>query len=115
MLQISDGCFEVNAAYPMNDIGSDLMDLQECQDSCKKKPNCRVFTWTEGVVTQRERGVCKWKSSKRKTGQVLKGGDKLPSVLRQVPGASAQLKVSGSVRNEKDEHVLCRGKIFSLS
>ena len=115
ILLISDGCFEVNAAYPENDIGSDLMDLQECQDSCKKKPNCRSFTWTEGYVTQRERGVCIWKSSKRKTGQVSRDGDKLPSVLRQVQGSSAQRKVSGSVRNERDQHVWCRGKTFSLS
>ena len=113
MLYIADGCFEENAAYPENDITKDFpSDLQECQDKCKKKEDCRVFTWTEGVETRREKGVCIYKISKRKTGKVLRDGDKRAGVLRMQPGAPAQRKVSGSVRNEENQHVWCRGKPF---
>ena len=112
MLYISDGCFEENAAYPENDIGYDYpSDLQECQDKCKKKEDCRVFTWTEGVVTQRERGICKYKASKRKKGAVLRDGDKKPGAKPfEQPGTRAQRKVSGSVRNEENQRVWCKGK-----
>ena len=111
MLVITDGCFEENAAYPKNYITKDFpSDLQECQDKCKKKIDCRVFTWNEGIATQREMGVCKYKTSKRKTGKVLRDGDKRPGVLRMQPGAPAQRLVSGSVRNEENQLVWCKGK-----
>ena len=112
ILFIKDGCFEENAAYPENDMKtSDYpSDLQTCQDKCKKKKECRVFTWTEGLVTQKEKGSCLYKTSKRKTGKVSKDGDKLPGVQVMQPGAPAQRKVSGSVRNEENQLVWCKGK-----
>ena len=107
MLVITDGCFEENAAYPENDITSDFpIDLQECQDQCKKKQDCRVFTWTEFS--------CKFKTSKRKTGKVSRdgaiAGDKVPGVQWLEPGGPSQRIVSGSVRNEENQPVWCKGK-----
>ena len=116
MLVITDGCFEENAAYPENDITSDFpIDLQECQDQCKKKQDCRVFTWTEGLAIHKERGSCKFKTSKRKTGKVSRyvaiAGDKVPGVQWLEPGGPSQRIVSGSVRNEENQPVWCKGKI----
>ena len=101
MLVITDGCFEVNAAYPENDFSAAVYpsDLQQCQNNCKKKQECRVFTWTEGLDPQKKNGVCKYKTSKRKKGKVLRDGDKKPE----------RRKVSGSVRNEENQQVWCKG------
>ena len=99
ILFITDGCFEVSAAYPLNDFGSKISSLQDCQNNCKKNKRCKVFTWTESELKDNT-GKCNYKSSKRKKGQEVRDGDNLPK----------KGKVSGTVRNENDQPVLCKGK-----
>ena len=116
MLYTTDGCFEVNAAYPNNDIRKVSTDLQGCQDGCKRINNCRVFTWTgASLETQNEWGTCRYKFSKRKNAEQMsrdkKAYDKRPLLRRgSHPGSPATYKVSGTVRTEENQPVWCEGK-----
>ena len=95
---VTAGCFEVSAAYPLKDIEWDYSSLQDCQNNCKQKEMCKVFTWTESAHKGNP-GACNYKRSKRKKGQEMRDGDNLPQ----------RGKVSGTVRNEDNLPVLCEG------
>ena len=92
----------MSAAYPLNDIEWDYRSLQDCQNNCKQKEGCKAFTWTKSVDKDNS-GACNYKNSKRKEKgerQEMKDGDNHPK----------KGKVSGTVRNENDQPVLCKGK-----